>query len=133
MKRQDQFERIVASLYADMADDARRPAVSRLIDEFCGAKSNYLVFGDGAAPDDIDIFFAQFCSRGQRCVELEREYFGTWHAVDERLPRIRALPDGRLAANEALLSETEMKTASMWRSALWSRGVVVVPDGIKIA
>ena len=41
-------------------DDGRWPATSGLIDEFCGAKSNTLVTGEGAAPEDVNIFFARF-------------------------------------------------------------------------
>ena len=118
MSRQDLFEQILASLHAGVLDDARWPAASGLIDEFCGTKGNHLVFGDGAAPENVDIFFAQFCYRGERHVQLEREYFGGWHAVDERLPRIRALPDSRLAPIPSLFNEDEMKTSAVYNELM---------------
>ena len=113
MSGQDRYERILESLHAGMLDDTRWDATSGLIDEFCGTKGNHLVFGDGAPPDDIDIFFARFCYLGQRHVDLEREYFEVWHGVDERLPRIRSLADSRLASVRELFSEEELKTSAV--------------------
>ena len=118
MNRQDLFERTLASLYAGMLSDAEWPATSGLIDEICGIKGNFLVFGDEAANDDIDIFFARFCYRGQRHAALEQEYFGCWHAVDERLPRIRTLPDSRLAPTPSLFSEDELKTSAVYNKLM---------------
>ena len=118
MSRQDLFGRVLASLGATALDDALWPAASGLIDEFCGAKGNMLVTGDGAADEDVDIFFARFCFRGERHAELEREYFGTYHALDERLPRIRRLPDGRLAPVPTLFGEDELKTSAVYNELM---------------
>ena len=118
MSRQDLFERVLGSLDAAALDDARWPAASGLIDEFFGAKGNMLVTGDGATQEDVDIFFARFCFRGERHAELEREYFGVWHAFDERLPRIRGLPDGRLAPVPSLFGEGEMKTSALYNELM---------------
>ena len=118
MSRQDLFERVLGSLDAAALDDSRWPAASGLIDEFCGAKGNMLATGDGSAQEGVDIFFARFCYRGERHAELEREYFGVWHAVDERLPRIRRLPDGRLAPVPALFGEGEMKTSALYNELM---------------
>ena len=90
------------SLHAGVLDDTRWPATSRLIDEFCGTRGNFLVLCDGAKHEDIHYIFARFCFGGQRHTELEREYFKGYQAVDERLPRIRKLPDSKLAPVHAL-------------------------------
>ena len=82
MSRQDLFERLLESLHGAALDDARWPATSALLDEMCGAKGNMLVFGDGAQRGDIDIFFAQICYRGERCVELEQEYFEVYYPLE---------------------------------------------------
>ena len=66
MSVQDQFERILASLHETALDDVCWPATSGLIDEACGAKGNMLVSGEGFSHDDIHLFFARFCFRGQR-------------------------------------------------------------------
>ena len=118
MSRQDLYERILQSLHSCVFDDARWPAASGLIDELCGAKGNFLIFGDGAAEDDVDIFFARFCFRGQRHAEIEREYFEVYHAFDERLPRLRLLPDSQVTPVPSLFSEDEMKTSVVYNDLL---------------
>ena len=129
MSRQDLFERILESLHACVFDDDRWPATSGLIDEFCGATGNFLVFGDGASPDDIDIFFARCCFRGQRDTELEQEYFRVYHAVDERLPRLRMLPDSRVTPVTQLFSEYEKKTSVVYNELLPRTGT---RDGLNV-
>ncbi len=114
----DLFGRILESLHACVLDDARWAATSGLVDEFCGSKGNHLVFGEGAANDDIDIFFARFCYRGERRADLEREYFEVYHGVDERLPRIRRLADGRLASVAELFSDEEMKASAIYNELM---------------
>ena len=118
MSRQDLFERILHSLHAATFDDAGWPAASALIEEFCGARGSFLVFGDGAARDGIDIFFARFCFRGERHAALEREYFGTWHAIDERMPRVRRLPDSQVTHVSSLFTGEEMRTSPVYNEAL---------------
>ena len=133
------FVRVLASLNAAALDDTLWPAASGLVDELCGAKGNMLVTGDGATQEDVDIFFARFCFRGERHPELEREYFGVWHAFDERLPRIRRLRDGRLAPVSALFGEGEMKTSALYNELMPRTGTrdslsvrLDGPDGSRI-
>ena len=118
MNRQDLFENILKSLQASVLDDALWPTASALIDEFCGAKGNYLVLCDGAKHDDIDFIFARFCFAGRRDRELEREYFKVYHALDERLPRIRKLPDSQLTPACALFSEEEIGRSEIYNKLL---------------
>ena len=47
MNNQDAFERILASLYKAMLDDAHWPATSALIDEAIGLTGNGLMVGEG--------------------------------------------------------------------------------------
>ena len=118
MSRQDLFERILASLHAGVLDDARWPAISALIDEACESKGNMLVSGDGGVQDDVDIFFASLCYRGQRHLELEREYFEVYHGLDERMPRLRQLPDSRIVHVDELFSEEEKKRSVVYNEIL---------------
>lgn len=118
MSPQDLFERILASLHEAALNDARWPAASALIDELCGSKGNLLVSGDGAARDDIDIFFARFCYRGQLHAEWQREYFEVFHPLDERIPRLRHLPDSRVVHASSLYTEEEMRTSVAYNDAL---------------
>ena len=118
MSSQDLFERILTSLHACVLDAAGWPAVSGLIDELCGAKGNGLVLGDGTRPDDIDVLFAQFCFRGQRDAELERDYFTFYYPGDERVRRLLLLPDSRLTPVRTLYSEEERKTSLVYNKWL---------------
>lgn len=118
MSPKDLYECVLASLHAAAFDDARWPAASGLIDEFCGAKGNMLVTGEGATSESIDIFFSRFCFRGQRDAALEQEYFESYHAVDERLPRIRRLPDGLLAPVGELFGEREVKSSAVYNELM---------------
>ena len=94
MSRRDAFDRILQSLHAAAFDDERWPAASGLIDEAIGAHGSFLAVADG--PTQNNLFLARMCSRRQRLRELEREYNRDYYPIDERLPRIRDLPDSRL-------------------------------------
>ena len=118
MSSQDLFERILTSLHACVLDDAGWPAVSGLIDELCGAKGNSLVFGTGTGRDDIDVFFARFCFRGQRDTELERKYYTVYEPGDERVRRLLLLPDSRITPVRTLFSEEERKTSLVYNESL---------------
>lgn len=118
MSQQDRFEKILAWLQEAAFDDSRWPCVSALIDEALGIKGNILVTGDGASGDDVDIFFARFCYRGQRKEELERRYFESYYALDERIPRVRQLPDGQLVHMASLYTDEEKKTSPAYNEAL---------------
>lgn len=112
------FERLLASLHEAVLDEAQWPGAAALIDQLCGSKGNTLVYGDGAAPDDIDIFFSRACAGGEVHEEREREYFEVYHAVDERLPRLRRLPDGQVVSVTSLLTEEEMRTSPVYNELL---------------
>ena len=131
MSRRDSFDRILQSLHAAAFADARWPAASGLIDESIGAHGNFLVVADGATQNDV--LFAQLCSRGERYRELEREYYGVYYPIDERLPRIRTLPDSRLAPVPSLSTEAERKTSVVCNELLprmrTRNGLVVRLDG----
>ena len=116
MSQQDQFDRILASLHATALGHVDWPSTAALIDDACGATGNKLVFGEGFG-DDVDIFTAWFCYRGQRREDLEREYFGDYHFRDERLARLRHLPDSQLVHITSLYTEKELRTSSAYNEA----------------
>ncbi|MDE0410448.1 MAG: helix-turn-helix transcriptional regulator [Alphaproteobacteria bacterium] len=118
MSGSDLFERVLHSLHAAAFDDDRWPAASALIGELCGAKGNVLVSGDGAPADGVDVFFARVCYRGQFLPEWQREYFEDFHALDERIPRLRHLPDSLVVHASSLYTEEERKTSPAWNEAL---------------
>ena len=118
MSQQDAFDRILAALHAAAFDDTRWPAAAATIDEACRAKGNLLVFGDGHSLENTEIFMARFCYRGQRREDWEREYFAVYHPQDERVPRLRQLPDSRLVHIRSLYTEQEAKSSATYNEAL---------------
>ena len=117
------FERILASLHEAAFDDTRWPETSTHIDEAFGARGNNLVFGDGNSPGDIRIFLTRFLYRGERHEEWEREYFTDYYPLDERVPRLRRLPDSRIVHVTDLYTDDELKRSVVFNDAL-SRGYV---------
>ena len=118
MNRQDLFDRAVVSLNATALNDAWWPSTSALLDELCETKGNFLISGDGGRSEDVDIFFARFCYRGERHVELEHEYFEVYHPVDERVPRLRKMPDSRIVHSDELHTEAEKKASVVYHELL---------------
>ena len=117
MSYEGTFKHIVAALYDATLDDARWPAASALIDEACGIRGNGLVVGEGPK-DDIQGLFIGFYQRGQRREGLEREYLEDYYPTDERVPRFRQLPDGRLAHVTDLYTAEELKTSPTYNEVL---------------
>ena len=118
MNLRDAFDEVLAALHEAAFDDARWPEASALIDEACGIKGNMLVFGSGTSHDDIVIYLARLCYRGERNEEFERKYFEEYYAQDERVPRFRALPDSRLVHVSELYTDEEKKTSAAYNDAL---------------
>ena len=117
MSGQDAFERILASLYEAMLDDTHWPATSALIDQACGLKSNVLLVGEGPK-DDIRVLTVGLYARGQRHEDLEREYLEVYHPIDERVPRLRQLPDSRVVPIADLYTAEELKTSPTYNEIL---------------
>ena len=118
MNERDAFDRILASLHEAALDDARWAETSALIDDAFRAKGNSLVVGDGGSDEGVQIFYAGFFSHGQRHREFERLYFDVYHARDERVPRIRQLPDSQLIHVRDLYTDMELKTSATYNEAL---------------
>ena len=117
MSDQDAFERILSAMYDAMLDDTRWPAASALIDEACGLKGNGLMVAEGPQ-DDIRATCLGAYYRGQRCQDLEREYLENYHPADERVPRFRQLPEGRLVHVTDLYTAGELKTSPTYNEVL---------------
>ena len=129
MNSRGSFERILTSLHDTLLDEANWEATSALINEAIGSKGNCLVSGDGVTQEDIEIFFAWICVGGQRRPELERLYFDVYYAIDERMPRIRQLPDSQIVHISSLYTETELKTSPAYNEAL---AIADCRDGLNV-
>ena len=117
MTQQDVFTNLLAAMHEAALDDARWPAAAHLIDEAGGSRGNELIVAAGYG-GDVSIHFAQFCYRGQRRRDFEHTFFGDYIFCDERLPRLRRLPDGRLTHVRELYTAQELKTSRTYNEAL---------------
>ena len=121
MDDQDAFKRIIASLHDAMLDDTRWPGASALIDEACGLTGNDLIVREGPK-DDVRVLFVGAYCRGQRREDQERDYLENYYPTDERVPRFRQLPDGRLVHVEDLFTAEELKTSRTYNEMLLRTG-----------
>ena len=123
MSRRDAFDRIVASLHDAMLDESHWPAAAARIEDACGigTSGTVLVVGDGDGAH-ARIWFARAYARGRRRHDLERDYFENYYPHDERVPRIRELPEGRLVHVPNLYSEQELKTSLAYNEGLRRAG-----------
>ena len=117
MSDEDAYQQILASLSDAMLDDSHWPATSALIDEACGLTGNAVLVGEGPK-DDMRVLTVGFYVRGQRHEELEREYLEVYHPIDERVPRVRRLPDSRLVHVTDLYTAEELKTSPTYNEIM---------------
>ena len=118
MSEEEAFDRILASLHEVALDPAHWSTATALIDEALRAHGGNMVFGDGGSEEDIRIYFAWSFFRGERHRDLERDYFENYYALDERVPRLRHLPDSRLFHITELYTEEELKTSAAYNEAM---------------
>ena len=118
MSEHDLFGRVLASLHEAMLDDAHWPATAALIDEACGLKGHFLVFGERSPDDNVQTFMARFFHRGQRRRDWESLYFQVYHAQDERPPRLSRLPDSLIVHAKELYTEQELRSSPAYNEAL---------------
>ena len=118
MSEGEAFDRILASLHEVALDPAHWSTATALIDDALRAHGSSMVFGDGRSDEDVQIYFAWDFFRGQRHRDRERWYFENYHALDERVPRLRHLPDSRLVHVTDLYTEEELKTSAAYNEAL---------------
>ncbi len=132
MSDRDAFERILASLYDAMLDETVWAATSALIDEACGLSGNALTVGEGPITEGRTHFVGLYY-RGQRRPDLERQYVEVYYPIDERIPRLRQLPDSRLVRMADLYTADELKASPVYNEALlvgkYQDGLNVRMDG----
>ena len=114
MSERETFEQILASLQEAAMDDAGLSTASALIDDALGVHGNCMAVGDLHSGADIQVYLARFFFRGYRHHEFEREYFDVYFPLDERLPRLRRLPDGQLCHFSDLFTEEEQKASAVY-------------------
>lgn len=133
MSEQDALDRILASLYDAMLDDARWPDTSALIDQACGLTGNALAVGEGPR-DDTRVAVVGTYYRGQRREDVEREYLETYHPTDERVPRLRQRPYGRLMHVSEQYTSDQLKRSRTYNDFLirvqYGNSLLVILEGL---
>ena len=118
MNEQESFEAIVDSLHEAMLDEARWAETSALIDEAVGAKGSILTFGEEPSRGQIEIYFSKCYYRGIDRSAWQEAYYRDYHATDEHLPRLRALPDSRIVHVTDLFDKRELKTSAAYNEGM---------------
>ena len=95
MHAQDTLARLLTALHDAALGGTLWSAASALLDEAVGTFGNALLVGEGPE-DDVRVLFGVGYLRGQRHREMERDYFHNY-PWDERVPRLRRLPDRQQA------------------------------------
>ncbi|MDE0204738.1 MAG: LuxR C-terminal-related transcriptional regulator [Candidatus Tectomicrobia bacterium] len=121
MSQSDAFDRVLASLNDAALDDTLWPSTAALIDEACGLTGSALVVG-AHDPNAARVYFARICYRGERRRDVENEYFNVYYPMDERIPRIRALPDSELAHATDLFTDSELRNSVTYNEGLRRHG-----------
>ena len=138
MDAQDKLAAVMEALHHAALDDALWPHTWALVGEACATRGHSLIVGEGFG-DDVKVHFAQFHQHGQRREDLERVYFEVYHSRDERLPRLRLLPDSEVVHVRDLYTEQELKSSPAYnewmRQAGNQNGLMVrlaVPGGQRV-
>ena len=118
MGQQDLYDRILRSLHEVAFDATGWPEAAGIIDVACDLKGNGLVFSGGRTWQDVELHFAQFCFRGQRREDFERLYLRDYFPRDEKIPRVRQLPDSLLVHSTELYTEAERKKSATFNEAM---------------
>ena len=118
MNERDLFDHILVSLHDAMLDDVHWLATAKLIDEACQTKGNMLGFGERRSHDDVQVFFARFCHRGERRQDWEHEYYEVYYPRDERISRLVQRPPSQLVHVKDLYTDEELKTSPVYNEAL---------------
>ena len=117
MSRYDTFNRVLTSLHQAAFDDAQWMNASTLINEACDTLGNALVVAE-PTEELPRILFAGFYGTRERRGDLERLYFNDYYPWDERVPRVRQLPDGQLVHVRDLYTAKELRTSRTYNEAL---------------
>ncbi|MCY3846788.1 MAG: LuxR C-terminal-related transcriptional regulator [Acidobacteria bacterium] len=118
MNREDPFDRVLGALHEVAFDAIGWPAAAALIDALCGVKSNAIVFAGGRPPHGAEVYLYEVCTHGHRREDLEQIYLNDYWHRDERVPRLRQLPDSLLVPVRDLYTEAERRTSATYNEAL---------------
>ena len=103
----------IGELQEAALDEERWPVASALIDDAARILGSHLcVLPRRGSPPEF--LFSRLLFHGEPLDDVERRYVQDYAPRDERRPRLRALPYGRLVHNTALFTEREKKTSPLY-------------------
>ena len=133
MSEREAYDRILAALHEVALDHAHWSTATALIDEALRTHGSSMAFGDGRSDEDIRIYSTWHFVRGERRLELERDYWENYYRLDERVPRMRRLADAHPVHVTDLYTEEELKTSAAYNEVLargqTRNGILVRLDG----
>lgn len=116
------FDGIISALNDATFDDAYWPMASAQMDRVCGSGGNGLFWGEVGPANNLSVYFARCCSRGERRVEFEEAYFRDGFHLDERISRLGRLPDGKIVHLSELYNDKEMRGSVVYNEMLARSG-----------
>lgn len=112
------YDDIVGNLQSVVFDPSSWSTVFKLMDEAVGVHGSTTVFAAGEKSSAVRIFLFWYYDGGVRQLELEQLYFDDYYEVDERIPRIRRMPENKLVHIRDLYTESELKTSVAYNEAM---------------
>lgn len=111
------YEGLVSLLYEAALDDTIWPQVVRRLDATVDSIGSHLaIIGD--VPVDPNMVFSHLYVEGAPAREIESEYNEVYLPMDERIPRIRQWPRGRLFHNTDVFTDAERKSSPVYAGFL---------------
>lgn len=118
MSQGDDFDQVILALNEAAMDESCWPRAAVLIDNACGTKGSCLIFGQGKAQRDVFFWTKNFYLAGERRTDFEADYFDGYYQADERVPRIKTLPDGKLVHVSELYTDQERNSSPVYNEFL---------------
>ncbi|MXX68618.1 MAG: hypothetical protein F4Y74_06630 [Gemmatimonadales bacterium] len=118
MNAEDSFEQTVAALHRAALDDTHWLSAAARINDACGVTGHALVFGEGYAVHDLQLFVMRFYFGTERREDWEQTYVRDYLSRDERIRRLIGLPDGVLTHTSELFDERKRKTSAVYNELM---------------
>ena len=112
------YDDAVASLHKTVLDPSNWSKTFGLIDRVLGIHGSTTVLAAGEITPDVRIFQFWYYDRGERQQELENLYFRDYYDVDERIPRVRRMPENKVVHIKDLYTNSELKSSPAYNEAM---------------
>ena len=118
MSKSGLYDDVVAALQKAVLDPSSWSRAFGLIDEAVGIQGSTTVLAAGENTNDVRIFQFWYYDRGIRQKELEDLYLRDYYGVDERIPRVRRMPENKVVHIKDLYTNSELKRSPAYNEAM---------------